>query len=70
MAITADTVTLPVTHTIVFLDQLWRAAKTLCADYAGVNYDHSLSDSVTSQSLVGRFCGHFKKTGPGAPLIY
>ena len=60
----------PVKHTIVFLDQLWRAAKTLCDDYAGVNYDHSLSDSVTSQSLVGRFCGHFKKTGTGAPIIY
>ena len=68
--------TLPPKNTIIFVKNMWRAAKTLPDIHLGLLHEapgrRSPSNSAESQSFVGRCCGHNKIRGPAfeAPVIY
>ena len=65
--------TQPNKHIIILIQNKWRAAKTIVDHHIGIVHDvfaKKKSNSAEVQSLVGRMCGHNKKMGPDAPMIY
>ena len=63
----------PEKHTVIYIKGLLRAAKTLTDTNIGVVYEtfgENKSDSSEAQGLPGRLCGHGKRTGHGAPILF
>jgi hypothetical protein len=51
----------PTTHTLIFIKEMFRCAKTLCKKYIGVcyeRYSNSPNDSTVAQGLIGRLTGY------------
>ena len=63
----------PPKHTIILIKGMWCAAKTFPDTYLGVLhevYAKKRSSSSEVQGLPGRACGHSKKSGSDAVIIY
>lgn len=57
-------------HTIVFVKNRLGASKTVNDKYIGVMYETIQNDTGQIQGLVGRLCGHNRRRGDSAPIVY
>jgi hypothetical protein len=60
----------PKAHTFIIIKAFYKAAKTFDDTYIGVCLDSSKDCTMAAQGLAGRMCGHGKKTGSLAPLVF
>lgn len=64
----------PAQHTLIIVKERWRAAQTLCDEHLGCLWERRNStwgsDSAAVQGFPGRLCGHNRKCGPDAPIVY